>query len=134
MTCSSFFFLSEKRACCWCDCPCSFDPLLNMRSWQVGEPKFVFEAKTIQRMELLVLSTLGWRMLAFTPCSFIDYFLGKIINVHQSTTLLFISRSVQLILSTIKGLFLTVFTVFISGCSGGLMVLMQCWVGIECRY
>ncbi|GAV67922.1 Cyclin_N domain-containing protein/Cyclin_C domain-containing protein [Cephalotus follicularis] len=67
---------------------------------QVGEPKFVFEAKTIQKMELLVLSTLRWRMLAFTPCSFIDYFLCK---MNQDPSTLVISRSVQLILSTIKG-------------------------------
>jgi cyclin D1/2/4 len=70
---------------------------------QVAEPKFVFEAKTIQRMELLVLSTLRWRMQAFTPCSFIDYFLSKINNVQLPSTLS-ISRSVQLIISTIKGL------------------------------
>eukprot|EP00256_Glycine_max_P058567 XP_014626722.1 cyclin-D4-1 [Glycine max] len=45
---------------------------------QVGELKFLFEARTIQKMELLVLSTLRWKMCAITPCSFIDYFLGKI--------------------------------------------------------
>ncbi|KAI4328147.1 hypothetical protein L6164_020528 [Bauhinia variegata] len=69
---------------------------------QVGEPKFVFEAKTIQRMELLVLNTLRWQMLALTPCSFIDYFLRKI-NPEQHPTESSISRSVQLILSTIRG-------------------------------
>ncbi|KAL6964034.1 hypothetical protein U1Q18_035041 [Sarracenia purpurea var. burkii] len=35
--------------------------------------KYVFEAKTIQRMELLVLSTLQWRMNPVTPVSFLDY-------------------------------------------------------------
>ncbi|KAF5451480.1 hypothetical protein F2P56_026586 [Juglans regia] len=70
---------------------------------QVGEPQFVFEAKTVQRMELLVLSTLGWRMQAFTPLSFIDYFLRKINGVQHPSTLS-ISRSVQLILSIIKGI------------------------------
>ncbi|KAL0912404.1 hypothetical protein M5K25_018374 [Dendrobium thyrsiflorum] len=45
---------------------------------QVGETKFVFEARTIQRMELLLLSTLNWRMQAVTPFSFIDYFLHKL--------------------------------------------------------
>ncbi|KAG6392889.1 hypothetical protein SASPL_147117 [Salvia splendens] len=39
---------------------------------QVEESKYVFEAKTIQRMELLVLSTLGWRMNPVTPMSFVD--------------------------------------------------------------
>ncbi|KAK3007688.1 hypothetical protein RJ639_013728, partial [Escallonia herrerae] len=70
---------------------------------QVGDPKFVFEGKTIQRMELLVLSTLNWRMQACTPCSFIDYFLGKI-NNDQLALGPMISKSIQLILSTFKGI------------------------------
>ncbi|XP_057449560.1 cyclin-D3-3-like [Lotus japonicus] len=37
---------------------------------QVEESEFLFEAKTIQRMELLVLSTLNWRMNPVTPISF----------------------------------------------------------------
>ncbi|KAF9613016.1 hypothetical protein IFM89_004870 [Coptis chinensis] len=40
---------------------------------QVEETKYVFEAKTIQRMELLVLSTLHWRMNQVTPLSFLDH-------------------------------------------------------------
>ncbi|KAF7829294.1 cyclin-D4-2-like isoform X1 [Senna tora] len=70
---------------------------------QVGEPKFVFEAKTIQRMELLVLRTLRWKMQALTPYSFIDYFLSKITN-GQHPTKSSISRSVQLIVATIRGI------------------------------
>lgn len=70
---------------------------------QVAEPKFVFEAKTIQRMELLVLSTLRWRMQSLTSCSFIDYFLSKINNVQQPSTLS-ITRSIQLILSMVKAI------------------------------
>ncbi|XP_038883179.1 cyclin-D4-1-like [Benincasa hispida] len=70
---------------------------------QVEEPKFVFEAKTIQRMELLVLSRLKWKMQAITPFSFIDYFLSKI-TVEQHIPSLFFSKSSQLILSTIKGI------------------------------
>ncbi|XP_022752041.1 cyclin-D4-2-like [Durio zibethinus] len=70
---------------------------------QVGQPKFVFEDKTIQRMELLVLSTLKWEMHVLTPCSFIDYFLSKICNdQYQSSASM--SRSLQLILSTIRGI------------------------------
>ncbi|KAK7407208.1 hypothetical protein VNO78_08926 [Psophocarpus tetragonolobus] len=70
---------------------------------QVGEPKFVFEAKTIEKMELLVLSTLGWNMRALTPCSFIDYFLSKI-TCEQRLAKSSISISVQLILNIIKGI------------------------------
>ncbi|XWS41637.1 hypothetical protein CRYUN_Cryun17cG0099400 [Craigia yunnanensis] len=70
---------------------------------QVGVPKFVFEAKTIQKMELLVLSTLKWKMQVLTPCSFIDSFLSKIGN-DQYPSSTSISRSLQLILSTIRGI------------------------------
>ncbi|CAK9184789.1 unnamed protein product [Ilex paraguariensis] len=70
---------------------------------QVAESKFIFEARTIQRMELLVLSTLKWRMQAVTPFSFIDYFLRKI-NGDQITSRSSIIRSTQLILSTMNGI------------------------------
>ncbi|CAJ2647404.1 cyclin-D4-1-like [Trifolium pratense] len=70
---------------------------------QVGEPRFVFHAKTIQRMELMVLSTLGWKMQALTPCSFIDYFLAKI-SCEKLAEKSSIARSVQLILNIIKGI------------------------------
>ncbi|XP_020235191.1 cyclin-D4-2 [Cajanus cajan] len=70
---------------------------------QVGESKYIFEAKTVQRMELLVLSTLRWRMQAVTPFSFIDYFLHKI-NDGQSPNGDSILQSIQLILSTVRGI------------------------------
>ncbi|XP_042516539.1 cyclin-D3-1-like [Macadamia integrifolia] len=70
---------------------------------QIGDSKFVFEARTIKRMELLVLSTLGWRMQAVTPFSYIDNFLRKI-NDDQLPPKMSISRAIQLILSTIKGI------------------------------
>lgn len=40
---------------------------------QVEESRYLFEAKTIKRMEILVLSTLGWKMNPPTPLSFLDY-------------------------------------------------------------
>ncbi|KAJ8541988.1 hypothetical protein K7X08_016854 [Anisodus acutangulus] len=70
---------------------------------QVGDPKFIFEGKTIQRMELLVLSTLKWRMQAYTPCTFIDYFVRKM-NGDQIPSRPLISKSMQLILSSIRGI------------------------------
>ncbi|KAI6688063.1 hypothetical protein NL676_024891 [Syzygium grande] len=45
---------------------------------QGEESNYVFEAKTIQRMELLVLSTLDWKMNPVTPLSFIDYFARRL--------------------------------------------------------
>ncbi|XP_042488645.1 cyclin-D3-1-like [Macadamia integrifolia] len=45
---------------------------------QVEESKYVFEAKTIQRMELLVLSTLNWKMNPVTPLSFLDHIIRRL--------------------------------------------------------
>ncbi|CAL9211506.1 cyclin-D4-1-like [Musa acuminata AAA Group] len=70
--------------------------------FQVGEANYVFEAKTIQRMELLVLSTLKWRMQALTPFSFIDFFLHKFSGGNAPTKTV-VSRSMELILSTVRG-------------------------------
>ncbi|KAK8482882.1 hypothetical protein V6N13_112157 [Hibiscus sabdariffa] len=70
---------------------------------QVGDPKFVFEAKTIYRMEVLVLSTLKWKMQAITPCSFIDHFLCRIWN-DQCPSPSSMCMSLQMILNTIKGI------------------------------
>ncbi|KAL0545569.1 hypothetical protein IC582_015456 [Cucumis melo] len=39
---------------------------------------FNFESKVIQRMELLVLNTLEWKMGSTTPFSFIPYFISKL--------------------------------------------------------
>ncbi|XP_027367190.1 cyclin-D3-1 [Abrus precatorius] len=45
---------------------------------QVQDSKYVFEAKTIQRMELLVLSTLKWKMHPVTPLSFLDHIIRRL--------------------------------------------------------
>ncbi|XP_010426551.1 PREDICTED: cyclin-D3-3 isoform X2 [Camelina sativa] len=45
--------------------------------FQVEEARYVFEAKTIQRMELLVLSTLEWRMHPVTPISYFDHIIRR---------------------------------------------------------
>lgn len=76
---------------------------------QVAYPKFIFQAKTIKRMELIVLSTLKWRMQACTPFSFIDYFLRKIKSedVLPSGSLMYgslVKKSIQFILNTMKGI------------------------------
>ncbi|XP_016516050.1 cyclin-D3-1 [Nicotiana tabacum] len=46
--------------------------------FQVEDAKYVFEAKTIQRMELLVLSSLKWRMNPVTPLSFLDHIIRRL--------------------------------------------------------
>ena len=62
----------------------------------------MFEARTIERMELLVLTTLGWRMQAVTPFSFIDHYLHKIHDDKLSIKMS-IARSIHLLLNIIQG-------------------------------
>ncbi|KAK6938636.1 Cyclin, C-terminal domain [Dillenia turbinata] len=45
---------------------------------QVEDAKYVFEAKTIQRTEILVLATLEWKMNPVTPLSFLDYITRRV--------------------------------------------------------
>ncbi|KAL1536756.1 cyclin-D4-1-like [Salvia divinorum] len=70
---------------------------------QAEVPKLLFEGKTIQRMEILVLNRLDWKIKAYTPCNFIDYYLRKM-NEGGLPLGLLISRSLRLILSTIEGI------------------------------
>ncbi|OMO63364.1 hypothetical protein COLO4_32500 [Corchorus olitorius] len=44
---------------------------------QVFEPRFVFEPKTIQRMELRIMATLNWRLRSVTPFDYLHYFICK---------------------------------------------------------
>ncbi|XAR72926.1 hypothetical protein NMG60_11019734 [Bertholletia excelsa] len=67
---------------------------------QVEDSKYVFEAKTIQRMELMVLSALQWRMNPVTPLSFIDHImrrLGLTSHLHWE----FLQRCECLLLSVV---------------------------------
>ncbi|CAH8305722.1 unnamed protein product [Eruca vesicaria subsp. sativa] len=67
---------------------------------QVGDARYVFEAKTIQRMELLILSTLQWRMHPVTPISFFDHIMRRFSSKsHQQ--LEFLSRCESLLLSLV---------------------------------
>ncbi|KAJ0248843.1 Cyclin-D3-3 [Hirschfeldia incana] len=67
---------------------------------QVGEARYVFEAKTIQRMELLILSTLQWRMHPVTPISFFDHIIRRYsFNAHHHME--FLSRCESLLLSIV---------------------------------
>ncbi|XP_076937644.1 cyclin-D4-1-like [Bidens hawaiensis] len=50
---------------------------------QVSDPRYVLEPKTIQRMELLVMEKLDWRLRSITPFDFIDYF---VFNIPHSST------------------------------------------------
>ncbi|KAK7351622.1 hypothetical protein VNO77_11204 [Canavalia gladiata] len=65
---------------------------------QVEDSRYLFEAKTIKRMEILVLSTLGWKMNPPTPISFLDYITRRLgVNDHLCWELL--TRCQSLLLS-----------------------------------
>ncbi|KAF6171888.1 hypothetical protein GIB67_011785 [Kingdonia uniflora] len=70
---------------------------------QVEECKFIYEAKTIQRMEFLVFSTLKWRMRVVTPFTFMDYFFRKN-NDDLPPPSSQISQLVELILRLTRGI------------------------------
>ncbi|KAF8051169.1 hypothetical protein N665_1787s0003 [Sinapis alba] len=74
--------------------PCLFD-------FQVEGVKYIFEAKTIQRMELLVLSVLDWRLRSVTPFSFLSFFAYKIDPLGTFLGF-FLSHATKIILSNIK--------------------------------
>ncbi|KAL4181569.1 hypothetical protein AMTRI_Chr12g237980 [Amborella trichopoda] len=65
---------------------------------QVENPKFMFEPKLVQRMELLVLDTLAWRLNVVTPFSFLKFFMTRLCHSQNPKSLM--SRSIDLILTT----------------------------------
>ncbi|CAI8587666.1 unnamed protein product [Vicia faba] len=68
---------------------------------QVEGAKYIFEPRTIRRMELLVLSVLDWRLRSVTPFSFLSFFACKLDSTGIFTGFL-ISRATQVILSHIQ--------------------------------
>lgn len=68
---------------------------------QVEGSKYIFEPRTIRRMEFFVLSVLDWRLRSITPFSFISYFAYKLDSTGTYTGIL-ISRATQIILSNIQ--------------------------------
>lgn len=75
---------------------------------KVGESKYLFEAKTVKRMEILVLSTLGWKMNPVTPLSFLDYITRKL-GLKGHLCLEFLRRCETVLLSVFTGNRLTYF-------------------------
>lgn len=72
---------------------------------QIFEPKFVFEPQTVQRMELLVVANLNWRLRSVTPFDYIDYFVSKLPRSGSESdfTRPVIAVSSDLILNTVRG-------------------------------
>ncbi|XP_058081312.1 cyclin-D2-1-like [Magnolia sinica] len=65
--------------------------------FQLFEPRFVFEPRTIRRMELLVMANLQWRLRSVTPFDFVDYFTRKLASFSPNRIS---SRASDLILCT----------------------------------
>jgi len=70
----------------------------------MDEKKYLFDKETLRTTELMILSTLKWRMQAITPFSYIDFFLNKVNGDHVpiGDSIL---QSFQLIMSTVRGNF-----------------------------
>ncbi|KAK4477018.1 hypothetical protein RD792_016220 [Penstemon davidsonii] len=68
---------------------------------QVEGTEYIFEAKTIQRMELLVLSSLKWRMNPVTPLSFLDHIIRRL-GLKSYTHWEFLQSCVNILLSVLS--------------------------------
>ncbi|XP_057794426.1 cyclin-D3-1-like [Salvia miltiorrhiza] len=68
--------------------------------FQVEEPMYVFEPKNIQKMEILILSSLEWKMNLITPFSFLDY-IARRLSLNDHICGEFLTRCERLILSVI---------------------------------
>ncbi|XP_059648974.1 cyclin-D1-1-like [Cornus florida] len=78
------------------------EPLVpNLLDLQVEGAKYIFEPRTIRRMEFLVLGVLDWRLRSVTPFSFISFFAYKLDSTGTYTGYL-ISRATEIILSNIR--------------------------------
>ncbi|KAK1272577.1 Cyclin-D1-1 [Acorus gramineus] len=66
---------------------------------QVEGARFIFEPRTIRRMELLLLTALNWRLRSVTPFTFVDFFAHKIGG--DGCLRYLVSRASQIVLLTI---------------------------------
>ena len=71
--------------------------------FKVEDSKYVFEARTIKRMEILVLSTLQWKMNPVTPISFIDYITRRL-GLKNHLCREFLKRCELILLNLISGI------------------------------
>ncbi|GFP82584.1 cyclin-d3-2 [Phtheirospermum japonicum] len=69
--------------------------------FQVEESKYVFESKAIQKMEILILSTLLWKMNPVTPFLFLEY-IAKRLKFKNNFRKEFFRRCECLVLSLIS--------------------------------
>lgn len=67
---------------------------------QAVNSKYMFEAKTIRKMELFVMSTLRWRMNPVTPFSFLDHIIRRL-GLKKDLHWVFFSKCEALFLSAV---------------------------------
>ncbi|KAF8039956.1 hypothetical protein BT93_B2237 [Corymbia citriodora subsp. variegata] len=78
------------------------EPLVpSLLDLQVEGANYIFEPRTIRRMEFLVLSVLDWRLRSITPFTFISFFAWKVDPTGTGVGFL-ISRATDVILSNIQ--------------------------------
>ncbi|KAK2408153.1 cyclin-D1-1 [Trifolium repens] len=78
------------------------EPLVpSLLDLQIEGAKYIFQPRTILRMELLVLTILDWRLRSVTPLSFLGFFACKLDPTGTFTRFL-ISRATEIIMSNIQ--------------------------------
>ncbi|XP_077237825.1 CYCLIN D1;1 [Tasmannia lanceolata] len=68
---------------------------------QVEGARFIFEPRTICRMEILILTTLNWRLRSITPFTFLEFFAYKV-DSNGTFIKFLVSRATQIILAIIQ--------------------------------
>ncbi|KAH9323521.1 hypothetical protein KI387_018160 [Taxus chinensis] len=101
-TCKAWMFQLVSVACLSLAAKMADTHVPLLLDLQREDARFIFDAHTIQRMELLILSTLQWRMRSVTPFSFVDYFASCAIESSNAPPGALIGRAVQLILNAVK--------------------------------
>ncbi|GAB2222474.1 hypothetical protein Drorol1_Dr00013696 [Drosera rotundifolia] len=96
--------------------------LPSLTEFQVRE--FKFENRIIQRMELLVLDTLEWKVSSVTPFAYLLYFINKFQADHQSPfSKGIVSRSINLILGIAREINLIEHYQYAIACAAVLMAV-----------
>ncbi|KAK9054114.1 hypothetical protein SSX86_025191 [Deinandra increscens subsp. villosa] len=70
---------------------------------QMEGSRFVFESKTVMKMELLVLSSLDWKMNPVTPLAFFDYIMRRLNLMTHHLHYEFLRRCERILISVING-------------------------------
>ncbi|KAF8399310.1 hypothetical protein HHK36_015175 [Tetracentron sinense] len=77
------------------------EPLVpSLLDLQVEGAKFIFEPRTIRKMEILVLNALDWRLRSITPFNFVGFFAYKL-DATGTLVGFLMSRATEIILTII---------------------------------